>query len=412
MSFKYRPEIDGLRAIAVIAVVIYHAEFLLRGEVFLKGGFIGVDVFFVISGYLITSIILKELNEGRFSFWHFYERRARRILPILFTVMLTSIPFAWFFMLPKAMKEYAGSVLSSLVFGSNIWFWKENSYTAEPSALKPFLHTWSLSIEEQYYLIFPLALVLLWKYARRFIPSIFMLLFVISLIFSHFESSTNIDAAFFLLPSRGWELLAGAILAKMELEKGRVSHPFLTSLMPVLGMFMILISIVLFYDIMQHPSLITLLPILGTASLIWFCKKGEIITAILSSKPFLAVGLISYGLYIWHFPIFAFSRIKSHHLSDYDKLGLIVFALVLSTITYFIVEKPFRRKVSLPVFSVAAVGSLSILLGSLLSVLYFDGYPKRLPEILWKTSQGNLFLARKSADNKTVLWNLWKTGFL
>lgn len=181
MSLKYRPEIDGLRAVAVVSVILYHAGFVFSGITPFQGGFIGVDVFFVISGYLITSIILRETQEGGFSFSRFYERRARRILPALFTVMACSIPAAWMYMLPKAMKEYANSLLYSLSFISNIWFLNEDSYTAEPSALKPFLHTWSLSVEEQFYVIFPIVLMLAWKFARKYLVSLFVVGFLLSL---------------------------------------------------------------------------------------------------------------------------------------------------------------------------------------------------------------------------------------
>jgi peptidoglycan/LPS O-acetylase OafA/YrhL len=181
MSLKYRAEIDGLRTIAVVSVILYHAKFLLGNSYLFKGGFIGVDIFFVISGYLTTSIILRELKEGRFSFFSFYERRARRILPVLFTVIIASIPFAWLYMLPMEMKKYAGSILSSLGFVSNIWFFSEDSYTAAPSTLKPFLHTWSLSVEEQFYILFPIFLLLSWKFFRGYLVSIFTILFLLSL---------------------------------------------------------------------------------------------------------------------------------------------------------------------------------------------------------------------------------------
>ena len=344
MSLNYRPEIDGLRAIAVTAVVLYHADFVIRGINPFKGGFIGVDVFFVISGYLITSIIAREMQEGNFSFATFYERRARRILPALFTVTAASIPFAWMYMLPKALKEYAGSVLSILVFGSNIWFWLEDSYTAEPSALKPLLHTWSLSVEEQFYILFPIILLLLWKFLREHITTIFVLAFFFSLQLAHFGSANFADANFYLLPTRTWELLAGAILAKVELDKGRISHPFLDLTMPSIGLFLICNAIVFLDDQMRHPSLITLLPVVGTMLLIWFCKKRELVSDLLGSTPFVAVGLISYSFYLWHFPIFAFARIKDDTLSGYDKIEHTALALLLSVATYLLIEKPFRRK--------------------------------------------------------------------
>ena len=223
MAMKYRPDIDGLRAVAVIAVILFHAQFVIGGVDPFTGGFIGVDVFFVISGYLITSIIIRELDVGHFSFAHFYERRARRILPALFTVMAASIPFAWIYMLPKAMKEYAGSVLAALAFGSNVWFWQTDSYWAEPSALKPFLHSWSLAVEEQFYLLFPLALCALWRIGRERLIAVFAVLLLASLMLAEYGSTHHAEANFFLLHARGWELLAGGILAKLELDHGRVA---------------------------------------------------------------------------------------------------------------------------------------------------------------------------------------------
>lgn len=344
MSIKYRPEIDGLRAIAVSAVVLYHAEFAFAGISPFQGGFVGVDIFFVISGYLITLIILREIQAGTFTFRDFYERRARRILPALFTVMLVSVPFAWKYMLPKAMKEYAGSVLSSLAFCSNIWFWKEDSYTAEPSALKPFLHTWSLSVEEQFYVFFPIALILLWKYARNHITSLFVLLFLFSLQLANWGSTVFPDASFFLLPTRIWELLGGALLAKLELERGRNTNSFLESVMPAVGLFLICHAIVFFDDLMPHPSFRTLLPVAGTMLILWYSKPGEFVSSVLSWKPLVAVGLISYSFYLWHFPIFAFARLRDTTLTTYVKVECILLALILSILSYHLVEQPARNR--------------------------------------------------------------------
>lgn len=345
MSLKYRPEIDGLRAVAVLVVILYHAEFIFGGYNPFKGGFIGVDVFFVISGYLITLIILGQMNEGNFSFIRFYERRAKRILPALFTVMSVSIPFSYYTMLPKAVTEYAGSVLSALAFGSNIWFWWEDSYWAAPSALKPFLHTWSLSVEEQFYVFFPILLLFLYKFARGYITAIFIFIFLFSLQLSHFGSAHFPKATFFLLPTRMWEILAGAILGKIEIEKGRISHPILTIIMPAIGLLLICGAIVFFDKDMRHPSMVTFFPILGTMLLIWFCKKGELVSNVLASRPFVAVGLISYSLYLWHYPIFAFARIKDENITQYDKIEWIVLTVILSVFTYFLIERPIRQSV-------------------------------------------------------------------
>ncbi|MGH1398223.1 MAG: acyltransferase family protein [Alphaproteobacteria bacterium] len=183
---NYRPEIDGLRAIAVLGVLFYHAKFMLFGAPVLAGGYLGVDIFFVISGYLITRIILKELQErDSFSFAHFFERRARRILPMLFVVMIAALPFAWRSLLPADLVEYAKSVLAALGFGSNFFFYfATTEYGADSSLLKPFLHTWSLGIEEQFYIVMPLIIVLVWRFAQAYLLSVLAVLLLLSLQFA------------------------------------------------------------------------------------------------------------------------------------------------------------------------------------------------------------------------------------
>ncbi|HBR68375.1 MAG TPA: hypothetical protein DEA55_03260 [Rhodospirillaceae bacterium] len=343
MSLKYRPEIDGLRAVSVMAVIIYHAGLLFQGKNILSGGFIGVDIFFVISGYLITSIILKETGRGTFSFVHFYIRRIRRILPALFTVMIVSLPFAWLYLMPHAVKEYAGSVLSSLFFVSNIWFWQQDSYWAVDSKLKPFLHTWSLSVEEQFYILYPLTIALLWKYARKYILGIMIGGFFCSLFVAHFASEHFATAGFYLLPTRGWELLGGGILAKLGMEQEGNRLRIINGLMPKIGILLILGSFFLFDHQTQHPSFMTLFPVFGSMLLIRFCSEGELVTKILSSRIFVGVGLISYGLYIWHYPIFAFAQIRNPFPSSLDKTVWITSTFLLSVLTYFMVEKPARN---------------------------------------------------------------------
>ncbi len=384
MSLKYRPEIDGLRALAVTAVVLYHAEFFFRGSQLFMGGFIGVDVFFVISGYLITLLILREMKEGHFRFSNFYERRARRILPALFTVMSASIPFAWLHLLPKAMKEYAASVLSALAFSSNIWFWKEDSYWAEPSALKPFLHTWSLSVEEQFYLLYPIALFLLWKFMRKHMNRFLTGMFLLSLFLAHWGSLKNADAAFYLLPPRGWELLGGALLAKREIDFGRLSHPFLAKIMPALGLLMIAVSFLFFDHRLPHPSLITLVPVAGTMLIIWFCQnKEEWIARFLTWRPLVGVGLISYSFYLWHFPLFVFARIQHDVLSGGVKFGCILLAILLSTASYFLIEKPARNRsqVSSRVFFSILLVVFAVLVFTFSSIYKREGVTSRFSEL-------------------------------
>ena len=220
MKLAYRPEIDGLRAIAVVAVIFYHAQITILGYQLFEGGFIGVDIFFVISGYLITSIILKELfTKGTFSFKYFYERRIRRILPVLLFVMLGALPFAWMYLLPNDFVDFSKSILYSLGFSSNFYFHNSGQiYGAESGLIKPFLHTWSLSVEEQYYILFPIVLLVVFKYLRKYLGIVLIIGFIISLIIADWGSRNYPSFNFYVLPTRGWELLAGSILAYFEIK--------------------------------------------------------------------------------------------------------------------------------------------------------------------------------------------------
>lgn len=344
MSLKYRPEIDGLRAVSVLAVVFFHADFAFQGVSLFRGGYIGVDIFFVISGYLISSIILREIQDGTFRFSLFYERRARRILPALFVVMSVSVPFAWAYLIPDRMIAFGKSMISALFFLANHYFLSGAGYFDVGSMEKPFLHTWTLSIEEQFYVVFPIIILLAWKFARNYLIFLFIFGFLFSLRYAHFGSYTHPDTVFYLLPARGWELLAGAILAKLELDKGRISHPFFDAAMPALGISLIVYAFLFFDDGTPHPSLWTLIPVTGAMMVIWFSGRGEIVGNVLGSKPFVAIGLISYSLYLWHFPVFSFAIIRAGITSQFEKAGYVALSIVLASATYFLVEKPFRNR--------------------------------------------------------------------
>ena len=319
MKLTYRPEIDGLRAIAVVAVILYHAQINIFGHQPFEGGFIGVDIFFVISGYLITSIILKELvTTGSFSFKHFYERRIRRILPALLFVMLVSLPFAWMYLLPISFVDFSKSILYSLGFSSNFYFhYSGQEYGAESGLLKPFLHTWSLSVEEQFYILFPIVLIITFKHFRKYLIHILILGFVVSLGLADWSSRNHPSFNFYVLPTRGWELLAGSILAYFEIIKGhRSKNRILNLILPFIGLMLIGHSILFFYDKMFHPSFYTLSPIIGVCLIIWFSNKDELITKILSTRLFVGIGLISYSLYLWHYPVFSFIRYYKWYYQD------------------------------------------------------------------------------------------------
>ena len=350
MKITYRPEIDGLRAIAVGSVILYHAQITVFGYQPFKGGFVGVDIFFVISGYLITSIILKELvTTGFFSLKHFYKKRIRRILPALLFVKLVSLPFAWMYFMPNSFVDFSKSILYSLGFSSNFYFhYSGQQYGAESGLFKPFLHTWSLSVEEQFYILFPITLLVTFKYFRKYLIHILILGFAISLGLADWGSRNHPSFNFYVLPTRGWELLAGSIIAYFEINNGnRSKNKTLNLILPTIGLLLIGHSILFFNDKMFHPSFYTLSPIIGVCLFIWFSNKKEIITKILSTKLFVGIGLISYSLYLWHYPIFAFARYTEFisSASNMDRkiiLGLFVF--LGSIITYYFIEKPARNK--------------------------------------------------------------------
>ena len=373
MQIKYRPEIDGLRAISVIAVIIYHARLNYNGYDLLKGGFIGVDIFFVISGYLIGSIILKELiSTNNFSFMNFYERRARRILPALFFVLITSMIFAWIYLMPSSLYEFSISLISSLGFVSNIFFhYSGLEYGADNSFYKPLLHTWSLSVEEQFYIIFPIILIICFKFFKNHILKIFFVLILISFFLAEWGSRHDASASFYFIHTRLWELLAGVILAKLEIQYGRKTILPWTKILPSVGIILITISLVLFDDKMRHPSFYTSIPIIGVMLIIWYSNKNEILTKLLSTKIFVGIGLISYPLYLWHYPIFSFVLIHGGGVNKF----LIAFSIIfLSIITYFFVENLYRRKASKKFFLISLIISLTLMISLNVSYLTSNNF--------------------------------------
>jgi len=335
---QYRREIDGLRAVAVLPVILFHAGFGL-----FKGGFVGVDVFFVISGYLITGLLIEELERGDFSIVRFYERRARRILPALFVVMLACIPFAWMWMLPSEFKDFSQSLVAVVFFVSNILFWRESGYFAPDAELKPLLHTWSLAVEEQYYLLFPLFLLLLWRFGRSRVLLVTIVMAAMSLALSewgmrHLSAAAN----FYLTLTRAWELLAGAICA--FLTTGRVQRR--NDPLAALGLALILGAVFTFDEATPFPGLHALVPVAGAALIVVYGGAGTWTARFLSLRPFVGIGLISYSAYLWHQPIFAFTRIRSPtEPSPWLMAGLTLVALVLAWTTWRFVEQPFRRRV-------------------------------------------------------------------
>ena len=345
MSTKltYRPEIDGLRAIAVLGVVFYHAEFVLMGNNPISGGFLGVDIFFVISGYLISLIVLKGLRDSSFTFADFYERRIRRIMPILLLVLTATTIFAAAFFSPQMFKSYAESIISTLLFYSNILFWLQDPYWAEASGVKPLLHTWSLSIEEQFYLVMPALLIVLYRHAQRHLLTTICVLGAVSLALASWSSVAQPESAFFLLHARMWELLAGTALAILEFRRGRNSAFWAQQALPILGIIVLFSCFYLFSEQTAYPSYITAIPVAATMLIIWYGGSTDIGTKLLTLKPLVAIGLISYGFYLWHFPALIFTNM-AFELDNLGRLITIVLIALLSTLSYRLIEKPFRNK--------------------------------------------------------------------
>ena len=333
---KYRPEIDGLRALAVVPVILFHAGF----ELF-SGGFVGVDVFFVISGYLITTILIEDLENQRFSLVNFYERRARRILPALFFVMLVCIPFAWMWMLPSQMKDFSQSLVAVSLFASNILFWRESGYFAAAAEEKPLLHTWSLAVEEQYYLLFPIFLILAWRFGKNRVFWMIVVMAAISLLLSEWGWRNKATANFYLAPTRAWELFAGSIAAFIVQKQGVQKDNSLA----LLGLAAIIFSIFFYDETTPFPSVYALVPVLGVVLLVLYADKETLAAKLLSTKGFVGIGLISYSAYLWHQPLFAFARINSiHQLSVFSMSMLAISSLVIGYFSWKIIEVPFRNK--------------------------------------------------------------------
>lgn len=374
-SMNYRAEIDGLRALAVLAVLLFHAGLGVQG------GYVGVDVFFVISGYLITGLILQDMEQGRFTLRAFWERRIRRIMPPLVVMLLVTLAAGWLLLLAEDFKELGQSAVAQALLLSNVFFWRESGYFEQSADLKPLLHTWSLAVEEQFYLFFPLVLVALRKFFPALLRSLLLLLLVTSLVIGIYWCRTRPEAGFYLLPSRAWELLIGALLA-MSPFTFSPSRRWLPELLGVAGLGMILYAVFAFNTRTRFPGVAALIPCLGSA-LVIACGTRSMAGRLLALPWLVGIGLVSFSLYLWHWPLLVFSKYwASVPLTVWQRILLLTATGILAALSWKWVEQPFRKRVvcgsrrSIYAFGAACSG-LMLALGCALHLLH--GVPARIP---------------------------------
>lgn len=403
---KYRADIDGLRAVAVAPVVLFHAGF----EIF-SGGFVGVDVFFVISGYLITGIILDEMRAGQFSVLGFYERRARRILPALFVVMAFTLTASWFLLLPIDYQSLAKSALATTAFASNLYFWRQAGYFAGPSDMVPLLHTWSLSVEEQFYIGFPLIMLLLLRWKQKILALITIGATLASFALSVWAVQTYPSAAFYLIPTRAWELSLGALLALGVVPAAR-SRP-LREVVGLLGLLLIVVPVFTYTEATVFPGLAALPPCLGTAAIIWAgmgnatVSHPNIVSRLLGLAPVVFMGLISYSLYLWHWPLLVLARhlTVSESLDQPVAIAIIVLATVAAIASWRFIERPFRNRSKwgrVAVFTAAGSGAATLAAASLV-IIVLQGVPSRFDPTVVKLAERGLSKKAEACLNGSLV---------
>lgn len=378
LSTSYRADIDGLRGIAVFCVVVYHC-----GLAAFNGGFVGVDIFFVISGYLICAIIQREIEEETFSYARFYARRARRILPALFVVVAASIVLAILIMTTAEMKDFAKSAVANIGAFSNIYFWQSANYFSTSAELKPLMMTWSLSVEEQFYLFFPPVLLL----ARRLKWQTGVALGVLSaasLAASVWVTAHDPSSAFFLLPTRAWELGVGALVAHMErraVQQGDVLPIRHRELLGAAGLAAVAFSIFSYDSTTPFPGIAAALPVCGTAMLI--AARGSFVNRnIVGNKVLVLIGLVSYSWYLWHWPLLSFARLVADRQIDLaTSLSLAALSFVIAILSWRYVEQPFRTRRQSDRKTLRDYGAATAAMLAIAGVLVLGhGWQRRLPD--------------------------------
>ncbi len=336
----HRPEIDGLRAIAVLAVIFFHARL---GVV--PGGFLGVDVFFVISGYLITQVLVNDLGGTFANLVQFYERRVRRIVPVFFVVVMCAVAAAWWILPTRQMLDFGRSVAAASVFGSNILFWRSSGYFDLGAEERPLLHTWSLGVEEQFYVLFPVLLCWLLRYDRRRARLVIFAVLTASFVLALTQWQDRASATFYLLPTRAWELLAGASVALLPPVCANVIEVRTREWTCILALIVLCGALLANVPQPGVPPWWQLVPVGATALLLALVPSGGLVARLLGSRLLVSIGLVSYSAYLWHHPLFDFARMFSlRPLGHGVSAGLIVLTFALSAVSWRYIEKPTRRR--------------------------------------------------------------------
>ncbi len=372
---QYRPDIDGLRAVAVLLVLLFHADLGV------PGGYVGVDVFFVISGYLITGIIKSGLEMGKFSLGDFWRRRISRIAPASMVTVLATVGVGAILLLPEDLSELASSGVAQQFLLANTYFSARVSYFDGPSDLKPLLHMWSLAVEEQFYLFYPFLMVLLFRAGGRLLPWAIVILGALSLGFSVIQLPRNPDDAFFLLPSRSWELLLGAIVHWIPAI--RAGRRGVSEAVSAFGLACIVIPAVLYSKATPFPAAAAIPPCLGTALIILAGRtRAGVVARTLSLRPLVFIGLISYSLYLFHWPLLAYLRYElGNELPLAIRLAAIPASIVMAAVSWWAIEVPVRRFGSAQPARLVMASFLMLTLvvsGGLASIRILDGLPGRL----------------------------------
>lgn len=375
-GIRYRPEIDGLRALAVVPVVMFHL-----GLGF-PGGFVGVDVFFVISGFLITGIIRRGLENETFSLAEFWERRIRRIFPAVFVVVAATLAIGYWLLLPNELEELGESSVAQALLLANVYFWRDTGYFAGPAEFKPLLHTWSLAVEEQFYLFFPLVLFFLRRLSSKKLFALLTAVALISSAGSVYGAFYHTGATFFLLPTRAWELLVGCMLAVFPWQCE--SSPRRDSAIATVGVLAIFLPVFLYDAKTPFPGLAAVPPVIGTAAIIFATAKTPRVwlCSVLSLRPFVFIGLISYSLYLWHWPVIVYTRMYFGHFHWKQIVFASVISISLAILSWRFIETPFRRTtfvqrrrrvLGTALFMSGTAVAISILL------IHTGGLPSRFP---------------------------------